>query len=388
MKKYGALLIVLVVIAATLGTHYIQLASASSKNAVTFETLSGDERYINELIIEGSVDSEAYYSSVRIQNGETKHLKGSIFDRRLNLTNERLIDAHKGFMRGKLLDASHYYEDEERLIYVKEPDDIWKLAPGDDLPYAIEILNKSDNSVTAFTVNNKLIQPVKWITLEHVQLVGNELKLVSNYVKAIGNEEAHLLIIDLKSKQLKNDIVIETIQSNDKINKYLGFYFEYYHLGPEKYFVYHVSEYEARSEQVTPLSQQFKALDIATNEVTEIEIPEQIFGDEYRIVVLGHQLIAATIIDGEVVVNRYNIGQQQWLAPITLESPSKVLERATFKLQTLNDKLYVLAQLAEGQLLTIVDAESGESLYTGLIKPTTDQPDFTLSVSRFYENEE
>lgn len=386
MKKYGALLIVLVIIIATLGTHYALLASASNKNAVTFEMLSGDERYLDELIIEGYVDSTDYYSRVLIKDGETKHLQNSVFDRQMGLTYERLIDAHKGFMRGKILNANHYYEDEERLIYVKEPDDIWQLAPGDDLPYAIEILNKSDNSVTAFTVNNKLVQPAQWITLEQVKLIGNELKLVSKYVKAMGNEEVHLLIIDLKSKQLKNDIVIETVQSNDKINKNIGFYYQYYHLGPVKYLVHHVSEYKVRSEQAKLLSQQFKALDLATNEVTEIEMPEQIFGDEYRIVVLGHQLIAATIIDGAVVINRYNIGQQQWLAPITLEAPSKVLERVIFNLQILNDKLYVIAQVAEGQLLTIVDAESGESLYSGLVKSATDQPNFTFSVSNFHEN--
>lgn len=388
MKKYGALLIILVVIFATLGTHYALLASASNKNSVTIETLSGDERYMNELIIEGGVDSADYYNRVLIKDGETKHLQDTIYDRELGLTFERLIDNYKGFMRGKLLDANHYYEDGERLIYVKEPDNIWQLTPGDDLPYAVDILNKSDNSVTSFTVNNKLVEAARWITLDHVQLIGNELKLVSNYVKAMGNEETHLLIIDLKSKKLKNDIIIETIQSNDKINKSQGFYYEYYHLGPEKYFVYQVSEYEARSEQAKPLSQQFKVLDIATNEVTELEIPEQIFGDEYRIVVLGHQLIAATIIEGEVVINRYNIGQQQWLAPITLETPSDVLERAMFNLQTLNDKLYVLAQVAQGQLLTIVDAESGESLYTGLVKSATDQPNFRLSVTRYHEKVE
>ena len=388
MKKYGALLIVLAVIIATLSTHYALLASASNKNAVTFEMLSGDERYLDELIIEGYVDSTDYYSRVLIKDGETKHLQNSVFDRQMGLTYERLIDAHKGFMRGKILNANHYYEDEERLIYVKEPDDIWQLAPGDDLPYAIEILNKSDNSVTAFTVNNKLVQQTQWITLERVQLVGNELKLISKYVKTMGNEEIHLLIVDLKSKQLKNDIVIETIQSTNSIQKNMGFYYEYYYLGPEKYFVYHLSEYEVRTEENKPLSRQIKAIDITTNEVIEIEFPEQLFGDEHRIVVLGHQLIATTIIDEEVVVNRYNIGQQQWLAPITLESPSKVLKRANFSLQTLNDQLYVLAQLEEGQLLTIVDAESGESLYTGLIKPATNQPDFTLSVTSIYENEE
>ena len=123
---------------------------------------------------------------------------------------------------------------------MKEPDDIWQVAPGDDLPYAIEILNKSDNSVTAFTVNNKLVQQTQWITLERVQLVGNELKLISKYVKTMGNEEIHLLIVDLKSKQLKNDIVIETIQSTNSIQKNMGFYYEYYYFHLLSNYHYHL----------------------------------------------------------------------------------------------------------------------------------------------------
>lgn len=388
MKKYKALLIVLAVIVATLSTHYALLASASNKNAVIFETLSGDDRYLSELIIEGYVDSAHYYSRVQIQDGETKHLRNSLFDQNAGLAYERLMDDYKDFMRGKLLRVSHYYEDDEQLIYVKEPDNIWQLTPGDDLPYKVDILNKSDNSVTSFTVNNKLAKETEWITLERVLLAGNELKLVSNYAQALGDQEVHLLTIDMKNKQLKDDFILEKIEHNDQIRKDLGFYNDYSYTGHEKYLAYQVSEHEARSEQVKPLAQQFMVLNLVTNEVTELDIPEQMLGDEHRIVVSGHELIIATIIDGSVVINRYNIGQDEWLTPITLQAPSKVFERTFFHLQVLNDKLYVLAQVAEGQLLTVVDAESGESLYSAIVKSAVNQPLFTFSVERYHEKVE
>ena len=234
MKKYKALLIVLAVIVATLSTHYALLASASNKNAVIFETLSGDDRYLSELIIEGYVDSAHYYSRVKIQDGETKHLRNSLFDQNAGLAYERLMDDYKDFMRGKLLRVSHYYEDDEQLIYVKEPDNIWQLTPGDDLPYKVDILNKSDNSVTSFTVNNKLAKETEWITLERVLLAGNELKLVSNYAQALGDQEVHLLTIDMKNKQLKDDFILEKIEHNDQIRKDLGFYNDYAYTGHEK----------------------------------------------------------------------------------------------------------------------------------------------------------
>ena len=386
MKKYWPLLVVVGVIVATLGIHYVQVASAANKNTVTFETLTGDEQYIKNLIIEGSIESTADYNPVLIINGETKLQRYSVYERPIPRVYESLMQNYKSFMRGKLLEANHYYEDDTQLVYVQEPINPWKLADGADLPYEIEILNKNDERVTVFTVNSKLNSSAQWITLEHVQVVGNELKLVTNHMKSMGDGEMHLLTIDIKNKQLIDDAIIEVMQGTEAYRMYVGFYYEYYHLGPEKYLVYNINTHDARTEEYKQRSQQFKILNLVTNDITEIEIPQQILGDEHRMLVLDHQMIAATVIDGKVVINRYNIGQQQWLEPITLEATYEVVQRALFDLQTLNDKLYVLAQVAEGQLLYIVDAQSGETLYSGLIQPTSPQPNFAVSVSRFYEN--
>ena len=54
-------------------------------------------------------------------------------------------------------------------------------------------------------------------------------------------------------------------------------------------------------------------------------------------------------------------------------------------MQMTEETLYIAAQAAEGQLLFIIDPESGATLYSGLIKPASGQQKLKLAMDRFYE---
>lgn len=73
--------------------------------------------------------------------------------------------------------------------------------------------------------------------------------------------------------------------------------------------------------------------------------------DERRMFVRDHQFICASIIDGQIIVNRYNLGQKQWLEPLTLDAPYEILPLALFNMQMTNDKLYITAQAAEASAI-------------------------------------
>lgn len=385
MKKYWSLLVVFGVVVVTFGLHYAQVVSAKIQKEITFETLIGDEQYVNNVTIEGGLSSDTDYKDVLISNGETKIQYNTMYERYTPQLYASLINDYKRFMRGKILDPSHYYEDDEQLVYVKEPDDIWKLSAGDRLVYEIDVLNKATKDSHSFTVHSKLEQDAHWITLEKAVVVGNELKVLTKHVSDSRKEVVHLTTFDMKKEQMVDDIILDTIQSTDAIYMNVSLYNEYFHIGHENYVVYNISKYNERSESSIPISDRYFALNLETNAVTEIDMPEQIFGYAYNIVVHEHQLIATTIKDEKIVLNRYNIGQQQWLEPMTIDVPFNVREQEQFELHTLNGKLYVLVQTAEGPLLTIVDALSGDTLYSGLVKIAINQPNISLIVSHIYE---
>lgn len=388
MKKYWSLIVIVTVIVATLATHYIQVASASNKNyQVTFEKIAGDEGYVNNLIIEGNIQSAMnyHYSPFLLSNGEMKVQSYSAYERPISLMYKQMIDKHKSFMRGKILDANRFYEDAEQLIYVRVPDNVWELTVGDDLTYKVDILNKADDSVQSFTVESKLESTANWINLLHIEILGNDLKLVTNHSSGNGKEEVHLTTIDPRSKQVKSDHVIETINSNEATQTSISFYNEYNNLASENYLVYGISEFDEKFQRMNILSQRFKMLNLETNEVEAFDVPKEMLADESRMVVRDHQFIRAGINDGKIIVNRYNLGYKEWMEPFVLEAPYEVMPLALFTMQTTNDKLYITAQAAEGQLLFIIDPESGATLYSGLIKPVSGQQNFALSMTYFYE---
>ena len=127
MKKYWQLLLIAVVIIATISVHYIQVAKASGQSyKLLFEKISGDDKYIDSLMMEGYFDTINSYMPANITKDETTLLPNT-FLRNTTYTHSKLIDQHKAFMRGKGSSAYNYYEDDTRLIYVDEPDEVWKL---------------------------------------------------------------------------------------------------------------------------------------------------------------------------------------------------------------------------------------------------------------------
>ena len=72
MKKYWQLLLIAVVIIATISVHYIQVAKASGQSyKLLFEKISGDDKYIDSLMMEGYFDTINSYMPANITKDET-----------------------------------------------------------------------------------------------------------------------------------------------------------------------------------------------------------------------------------------------------------------------------------------------------------------------------
>ena len=383
MKKYGSLLIVVTIIVVTFSMYYIRMASAEKKmSEITFEKISGDARYFDNLIMEGTVENEFDFRYLTITNGQVNLQKYKHLYYRPLFWFDQLIDKHKSFMRGKVPNANSYFENEEQLIYVEFLNDTEDVQVDDSLKFSIEVLNKGTDHVESMIVETKLAAPFEYFMLEHMELVGNELKLVIVLYEN-GNETAHLMTVDLKTKQLINDLVFES-PDNQELQTDIAFYNSYFNIESEKYLVYSLAESDAKMESDKFHSQQFKTLNLETNAINDFDVPAELLDNEDAMQVSEQLFHSATILDGTVILNRYNISQQNWLEPITLDLPYKVPERATISVSFAKDKSYISVETPEGTVLFIVDSNSGEILYSGLMK-LPELQEYIIRFNYFYE---
>lgn len=385
MRKYWKLLLIAVIIVTTISAHYIQVANAAKQNYdVTFEKISGDDQYLDPLLIEANYQNGYEYSSVFITKDETTLLQRANYQQ-IPLTFQQLIDKHKKFMRGKIYNANSYYEDEAKLIYIEEPDLGWGLEKGDILTYNIDVLNKKENTSVTFSVQSKLNRQANWISIGNIAVVNNELKLITNHTQRNIDEEVHLIIIDINKQQLLSDTILETNSSTDTTRTSVQFYNDYYNLAQEKYVVYSINTFDIKEEEHKLASKQLKVLNSETNEISPVDLPEGVGLNVENGGVDNNYFIFLTRKDTGLMLYRYNIGQQQWQEPISVPYSLNVVDKDSYRVQALNDKLYLMNEVEKGFSLQIFDIEDGKTLYEGVISKSGAKLSHSISVSRIHE---
>ncbi|AWE08550.1 hypothetical protein DCE79_14750 [Lysinibacillus sp. 2017] len=388
MKKYWQLLVMGLVIVATISVHYIQVANATKlESDFSFEKISGDEKYLDPLVIEANYYNNYDYSTVLFSKDKTTKVERSFYQQ-VPFKFQKLVDNHKSFMRGKAYNVNNFYEDEAQLIYVKEPDQILSLGKDDKITYIIDVLNKKDNTSDEFPVQLELNKNFDWNSINNVAVVNNELKLITTNVQHNGIQEMHLVQIDLNKQQLLSDTILNSTSDDEITRKSIGFYNDYYNLAQEKYAVYTINTYDTKVEEHKYISQQHNVLNIETNELMPIDLPTGIVGNIQSGIVDNGYFVISNIEDTDMVLYRYNIAQQQWLEPVSLPMPFKTLEKTLNFAQAMNGKLYTMNEVEKGYLLQIIAIEEGKLVYSGLIPKNADTQNYHISVNSIYEKSE
>lgn len=382
MKKYWQLLVMGVVIVATVSVHYIQVASATKlKSDFTFEKVSGDEKYLDPLIIEASYSKGYQYGTILISKDETTLVERSFYQQ-VPFTFQKLVDNHKSFMRGKSYDADSFYEDEAQLIYAKGSDQTGDLEK--KITYTIDVLNKEENTSTQFPVQLELNKEFDWIWINHIAVFNNELRLITTHVQNDGITEIHLVQIDMNKQQLLNDTLLDSTSNDESIE----FFNDYYNLAKEEYAVYSINTYD-KEEIYKITSQQYKLLNIETNEIMPIDLPKDMVGINRKGFVDNGYFVVSILKDKDMVLNRYNIAQQQWLDPVSVPIPFNVKNYLDNPYdQAMNGKFYTMNEVDKGYLLQIIAIEEGKLLYSGLIPKNADTQNYYISVNYIHEKSE
>ncbi|AMO86549.1 hypothetical protein B857_02009 [Solibacillus isronensis B3W22] len=387
MKKYWQLLLIAGIIVVTFTVHYIQVVNAKDKEYdFTFEKISGDDKYIDSLMFETSVEYGIGYNLLLISKDESTLIE-SIHNRTVPIRFQRLIDEHKSFMRGKAFIENNYFEDDMKLIYMNEPEEGWKIKEGDTYSYEVDILDKVKDEKTSFTIESQLKNRYNWVFYNDITVIDNELKLIVKQMDNDGSEKMYQVIIDLKKQQLLSETLLEEATTDDTTRRSIDSYNSYSNLGHEKYHVYSINSFDLKSPEQDIFSRQFSALNTETNEITDIQLPEGLDQNMQSIEVDDNYLVIAYSTKEEIVIYRYNIGQQRWLEPITVPYSEKVLIPELNSTATLNGKFYVMTEVNSDFILKIFDIEQGTLLYEGKLINNNVEQKYYIHITDVYELE-
>ena len=384
MKKYWQLLLIAGVIVISLSVHYIQIVNAKNTDyQFTFDKISGDDKYLDSLVIEANVEYGGGYGSVLINKEETILKDSSDYNKR-PLVFQNLIDEHKNFMRGKALLANNYFEDDTKLIYVKDPEEAWKVKEGETYSYKIDVLDKVKDTTSSFEIQSQLKSRLNWVYFSNLTVVDNELKLLVRQVDQYGSEQLYLVIIDLKKQQLLSESLIDEVANDENTSTSINSYNMDLNFGHEKYHIYSVDSYDLKNPEYNLISRQFHAFNIETNEVEAIQLPEGLDQKLQSIAVDDNYFVIAYSTSTEKVIHRYNIGQQRWLDPVTLPQPMN-LNVELNGMSAQNGKLYVMNGMGTDYMLQIFDIEKGILLYEGKLSTNISKQNYNIWASNFYD---
>src|SRR5690606_15351770 len=258
----------------------------------TFEKISGDDKYIDSLMFKTSLQYGMVYNSLLISKDESSLIE-SVHNREIPLKFQKLRVEHTNFMRGKALIANNYFEDDTKLIYMKEPEEGWKVKAGDTYSYEVDVLDKVKDEKTSFSIKSQLDNRYNWVFYSDITVVNNELKLIVKQVDNDGSEKMYHVIIDLKKQQLLSETLLEEATMDETTRRSIDSHNSYSNLGHEKYHVYSISSVDLKSPEQDVTSRQFSALNTETNEITDIQLPEGLDHNLQSIEVDDNYLVTA-----------------------------------------------------------------------------------------------
>ncbi len=384
MKKYWKFTSIIAVIVLSIGTFYVNSAlSATQYPDFVINKKSGNAEEIKSLVLEGGYhegNSMDYLNNhLKITSEGSEYRKGSslldlVIGRPTPMIQE-LQDKHRNFMRGKSHNLDSFFENNKILAYA---DVKYKIGSSTsrDFKFAISILDKEGGNATSFTIKVPDSSVVEYIYVEDVQVVDNELKIIThNYTSE--NEkyfnEKHIYTLDISTGAIKNNEKIFSISDQDdthidahliktnpkKANENLIF------LITQSEIIHH-----EESDMEGETSRELISYNLETNEQKTIELPESL--KEHQISFFdGSTIYFSKLSDQNLVVTPFSIEDDQAGNEYTLQLSNETSNTEPPMIVVKDGKLYVTTQLTNlttKASVAVFDVKTGETLYEGEVE--------------------
>ncbi|PKR79340.1 hypothetical protein CEY16_06250 [Halalkalibacillus sediminis] len=387
MKKYWKSITAFAVAVLGIGLYYT-FSSFAFEDAPDFsiKTVEGDDQIVSDLIIDGHIRSGNTFDQVWISSSGTKYRSNQSFFNSIEgpeyTTSRSLQKKYKSFMRGKSYFATNMYEDEGHLLHVSNS--IRGTNNGNELE-----LSKLDKSTSSATENNiKLVNTTEYYDVQDVQIVDEKVVVVTrNWIREdnSGSYQIHTYTFDLDSLELIDDNIIikkEEMGENDYEAR-ISMLSNSKPLSQKDHAIFrktvnkinHTTQGNYSEEEI---SNDLLAYEYSTGETKIIELPEKLNGlsveffDGEALYFISH--------DDERKLIVYNLGQEKVVNEIHLNDVLGKNGLVSTSLSLKDGQLYLLDYMKNKPTITIMNMDSEDIIYEGVILASNDKNQEMLEI--------
>lgn len=385
MKKYWKFTSIMTVIVLSIGTFYVNSAmSATQFPEFVISKKSGNAEEIKSLVLEGGYHegSPINYTSnhLKITHDSSDYRNGSSL---LDLVIghpapmiQELQDKYRNFMRGKGQNLDSFFENSKLLAYADVKYKIG-VSTSRDFKFAISILDKEAGNATSFTIKVPDSSVVEYIYVEDVQVVDNELKMIThNYTS--DNEkyvnEKHIYTLDISTGAIKsNETIFSFPDQQGNTNIYAELIRTSHKQAHENLIFIKTHEKMIQGEESDisgEISRELISYNLKSKEQKKIELPESL--KEHQISFFdGSTIYFSKLSEKNFVVTPFSIENDQAGTEYTLQLSNEISNTEPPMIVVKDGKLYVTTQLTNlttKASVAVFDVKTGETLYEGEVE--------------------
>lgn len=380
MKKYWKFTATIAVIVLSIGAFYVNSAlSAPQYPEFEIKKQSGDAGEIKSLVLEGGYHEGIVMSYTNTHfkitsDGSENTDSNSFLDQVRGQSSPVIKDLQKNyreFMRGKSQSVDSFFENDKLLAYADVKYEMG-VSSSRDFKFDISILNKDDGNTTSFNLNVPDKSVADYIFVEDVQVIDNELKLITHNTMWKNEKyfnEKHIYTLDISAGKITSNEKILSIpeeQGNSYVDAQL---INTNPLQSNENLVFLItqSNLEEGSDGLREASSSKEILfyNLKTQKKDTIEMPASL-NDNQVSFLEGSAMYFSKFSGQSLIVTPYNIENHEVGDEFTIqlsnanEAPPLIIVKES--------KLYAVSQIMNSKTnasVAVVNVKTGESLYEG-----------------------
>lgn len=398
MKRYWKMIVFCVAVIIVIGTFYIRSGVvAKAPIELNIEKVSGNEKELQDVILYGDYVVGNFYHSLEITDGEKVEPRTQTFlEEVVNPTYspviQKLVKNHKGFMRGKDFSPNYFFEDDHRVAYASlRGEDLYGQSP--DFTFEIAVKDKSTNEITAFEVEAPKTSNHGWLNVENVQLVGNELKVITSNHGNNNGSDMSLYTFNISEKKMVDKESFLTMPEIE--NSWVDITLlneQYYSIQPQKYLLVRMEAYEEPEiledgQEIPRATSETIIYDTTNSQVKKWEVPDEIAESLRSAYVEDSTVFLPNLTENEIEVNQYDIETEKWKEKQIFHiNHAKDSDYSPY-IQLMDGKIYIIGWNNDTYPVLIGDLGTGEILYEGKIEFKNQQDEQKNNRLYFHEIE-
>lgn len=389
MKRYWKLIAISLLTMIVIGAFYIQKSMASNANiGFTFETESGSEEELRDVIFYADYNVSDLYNLVQITKDDTNSLSDSSFlERILNMTHDpnmkALVNEKRNYMRKKDLNERLFYESEKVLAFFDiEYVPIYRENVQYNYTFVVDMLDKANDERITFEVEYPEGNQFANMYVEDVQVMDNQLKAIVSAMPVTEPRKYYLYTFNLSEEKLIDQQLIMASEPAGEDYVYTTLVSPPNHFVKQNYALFIRSSGEGIAEDdyigmAKSPSLEYYLFDIWTGELKKLAVYDK---GEAIVSIENDTLYLLKVVENGISIRTYNIPNESFGE--SHEFP--IADDGTALMEIYKGKLYSAYRAPEEDnvaSIVVGDLKEGELLYEGkLRKPTTSKD------SSFYIN--